>query len=604
MTRRRVAARPRTLLVAGLIGLAGVAAAGELGALRGMEERSYDARFEVRGAQPADGVAIIAIDERTFSSIDATWPLQRRLHARVIDQLRKAGARPIVYDVQFTEPSGSDADDLALFDAVARTPGTILATGERDGRGRTKVLGGDEQLAEIGSRAASSTFMHDRSGVIREYGRDDGKLETLAYATAKQLGKAPAAGRFNADGRALIDFRGPAGTFPSYSFADVLSGKVPASKLRGKVVVVGATAPVLQDVHPTSASGTRLMSGPEIQANAIWTAEHGNPLQTPPGWTAAALAALLALLGTVAVVRLGPLRGLALAAFGSVGFAGISIAAFGAGLVLPVAVPLAALAAAVACSSLVAFAAEITARIRLTAYSEQLEAEVAERTSALVESQLEVVLRLARTAELRDDDTGEHVDRMSNLCRDVALELGFSQADAEMIRYAAALHDIGKIGVPDAILLKPGKLTPEEFDIMRYHVVHGATILEDADSPLLILAEEITRTHHEKWDGTGYPAKIAGEDIPLTGRIAAVCDVFDALSSDRPYKKAWPPEEVRAEIDAQRGRHFDTRVVDALFAVLDRRAAESPAKPEPVVAPTGEAAAEPESSAGRPPLAA
>lgn len=452
---------------------------------------------------------------------------------------------------------------------MERTPGTILATGESDANGRTRVLGGDEQLAEIGARAASSTFPSDAGGVIRRYDAENTKLITIAAAVAKQRGVTLDPSAFTGEG-ALIDFRGPTGTIPTYSFADVLAGKVPAERLRGQTVVVGASAPVLQDIHPTSAPGARLMPGPEIQANAIWTALRGNPLRDAPSWTSPVLTLLLAAAALLWVLVLGPRRAAVAVVITAAGFVGIAIAAFAGGIVLPVVAPLVGLVAVFVSTAACVAAAEAALRLQLTRYSEQLEREVKARTAELVDSQLEIVLRLARAAELRDDDTGEHIDRMSSLCGEVARELGFSDEDAERLRHASALHDIGKIGVPDGILLKPGRLTAEEFDVMRRHVVNGAELLTGSASPVLQLAEEVARTHHERWDGTGYPAGTAGEAIPLSGRIAAVCDVFDALTHERPYKRAWTVAEACAEVADQRGRHFDPAVADALLAVVRR----------------------------------
>lgn len=573
--RQPALARP-VLVLGGLLALAVVLALHLGGVLRPLERGALDARFDARGAQPVDGLAIVALDERSFSEMRVTWPMRRTLHARMIDALRRAGARTIVYDVQFTEPSASADDDLALFDAVARAPGTILATGESDAQGRTRVLGGDEQLAEIGARAASSTFPSEAGGVIRRYARENVRLDTLAMAVAQAHGAVPSARRFGAQGTALIDFRGPTGTIPTFSFVDVLRGRVPASTLRGRTVVVGATAPVLQDIHPTSAAGARMMPGPEIQANAIWTALHDNPLQEAPAWTAIALILLLGLTGILLVTWLGPLPGAGAGVLLLGAYAGVAYAAFTAGLVLPVAAPAMALVGALVATALLGVLSDAITRMQLARYSEQLEAEVRARTAELEASQLDIVLRLARAAELRDDDTGEHIDRMSGLCADVARELGSTDDEAELIRHASALHDIGKIGVPDGILLKPGKLTAEEFAVMREHVVNGATLLAGSDSAALQLAEEIARTHHERWDGTGYPAGLAGEAIPLSGRIAAVCDVFDALSSERPYKRAWSPDEVEAEIRRCRGSHFDPAVADALLAVVARRRVHEP----------------------------
>jgi HD-GYP domain-containing protein (c-di-GMP phosphodiesterase class II) len=162
---------------------------------------------------------------------------------------------------------------------------------------------------------------------------------------------------------------------------------------------------------------------------------------------------------------------------------------------------------------------------------------------------------------------------MSGLCREVALELGLSAAEADLIRHASVLHDIGKIGVPDGILLKPGRLTDDEMAIMRRHVLDGARLLTGSDSKLLRAAEVIVRTHHERWDGTGYPSGLAGEEIPLQGRIAAACDVYDALVNERPYKHAWTVEEACAEISRGRGKHFDPQVADALLTIIARRSA-------------------------------
>ena len=180
-----------------------------------------------------------------------------------------------------------------------------------------------------------------------------------------------------------------------------------------------------------------------------------------------------------------------------------------------------------------------------------------ERTAELHDTQLEVVRRLARAAEWRDEDTGAHVERIGILCERLALAAGFSATDAETLRHAAVLHDVGKIGVPDRVLLKPGRLDEEEWEIMKTHAEIGASMLAGSPSPLVQLGEEIARTHHERWDGSGYPAGLRGEEIPLAGRICAICDVFDALRSRRPYKDAWTLDEAIAEIARQRGRHFD-----------------------------------------------
>ena len=178
---------------------------------------------------------------------------------------------------------------------------------------------------------------------------------------------------------------------------------------------------------------------------------------------------------------------------------------------------------------------------------------------------------LAAVADYHDDDTSQHAQRVGVGAALIATSLGQPEPFVDMIRDAATLHDIGKVGISRRILLKPGKLTPPEWMHMMRHVDMGAQILAPARSPVLRLAAEIARTHHERWDGNGYIAGLAGEDIPLSGRITAVADVWDTLTHERPYKPAWDEDRALAEISAQAGAHFDPRVV-AAFGRIDRRA--------------------------------
>jgi putative two-component system response regulator len=212
--------------------------------------------------------------------------------------------------------------------------------------------------------------------------------------------------------------------------------------------------------------------------------------------------------------------------------------------------------------------------IQIQGQNQLLEAKVRERTRELVEAQIEIIERLAIAAEFRDDNTGQHTHRVGQMSALVAKQLGLSDVQVSLIRRAAGLHDVGKIGVPDTILMKMGKLTPEEFEVVKTHTVIGARILSGGKFPLLRLAEEVAFSHHERWDGEGY-ARIRGVDVPLAGRIVAVADVFDALTQQRPYKPAWPVAEAIGEIDRQRGRQFDPGVVDAFLRVIEN----SPVKP-------------------------
>jgi putative two-component system response regulator len=200
-------------------------------------------------------------------------------------------------------------------------------------------------------------------------------------------------------------------------------------------------------------------------------------------------------------------------------------------------------------------------------YSALLEDRVRERTQDLEKAQLETLQRLALAAEYRDDNTGTHTRRVGMSAARIAKVLGLPPAQVTLLLRAAPLHDIGKIGIADAILLKPGKLTDEEFAIMKQHTFIGAKILSGSSSPWLLMAEEIALTHHERWDGRGYPHSLSGEAIPLVGRIVAVADVFDALTHERPYKNAWPVAAATAEIAAQGGQQFDERVVQAFLTL-------------------------------------
>jgi putative two-component system response regulator len=195
--------------------------------------------------------------------------------------------------------------------------------------------------------------------------------------------------------------------------------------------------------------------------------------------------------------------------------------------------------------------------------SEMLAREVARATYDLVEREREALLFLARTAEHRDPETGAHLIRMSAYSGLIATNLGLSMAEADRIKTASPLHDVGKVAIPDQILLKPGRLTDEEMDVMRGHARHGAEILSGSNSPLLRLACDIALSHHEWFDGSGYPQQVKGADIPLAGRIVAVADVFDALTTVRPYKRPWPFEDAYKYVMKSGGIQFDPECLSA-----------------------------------------
>ncbi len=201
--------------------------------------------------------------------------------------------------------------------------------------------------------------------------------------------------------------------------------------------------------------------------------------------------------------------------------------------------------------------------------AETLSVAVRKATAAILDRERETITRLARAAEFRDPETGAHIQRMSHYSAVIARRMGLRSELADALLLAAPMHDVGKLGIPDTILLKPGRLTVNEFEVMKRHPLIGHDILKDSSSEVLRLGARIALSHHEKFDGTGYPNGIAGEAIPLEGRIVAVADVFDALTSSRPYKPAWPFARAIALLREGRGSHFDARCIDAFLSSWD-----------------------------------
>jgi putative two-component system response regulator len=203
--------------------------------------------------------------------------------------------------------------------------------------------------------------------------------------------------------------------------------------------------------------------------------------------------------------------------------------------------------------------------LQLQQQNELLEERVQERMKELRQAKAEILQLLGRASEYRDDMTGQHTQRVGRLSGLIADRLGLPALQVEMIRMAAPLHDIGKIGIPDELLLKPGRFEPEEFERMKLHTTIGASILEGSYFAVLKMAEIIAGSHHEKWDGTGYPQGLSGETIPIEARIVALADFYDALTHERPYKKTWTSQEAITEVENQRGKHFDPQIVDVFI---------------------------------------
>jgi adenylate cyclase len=316
-----------------------------LHALRPLELSSVDARFRIRDTDaPPKSVVLVKIDDVTFNDLGLRWPFPRDVHARLTDVLRRAGARVIAFDVSFTEPSANPEEDNALIRSVGRAGNVVLATTEVDDRGRTRIFGGDQVLRQIHARPGNTTLPVDSGGVYRRFDFKHQDLKSFSVVAAERAtGKAGSASDFTDRGTAWIDYRGPPDTIRSIPFSRALRGQAPPGFFRGKIVVIGATAPSLQDVHPSPTDGTLDMPGPEIQANAISTVLRDFPLKRPGGVLEVALILLLGLITALASVRLSPMRafGVALAA-GGLYVVTVQLA-FNAGLIVPFVYPMLAL---------------------------------------------------------------------------------------------------------------------------------------------------------------------------------------------------------------------------------------------------------------------
>jgi adenylate cyclase len=316
-----------------------------------LELSTVDTRFNFRGQEtPSPDVAVVAVDNVTFNQLKLQWPFPRSVHGELIDRLGEDGVKTIVYDVQFTEPT-TPKEDNALVEAVARATragtGVVLATEEVGPGGSTRIFGGDEVLHAIGARPGNTAVFPDSDGVLRHFPYESQGLKGLAVVGAEEfLGRPVRQEGFSFEKGGWNDYAGRPGTIPTYSFSKVLRGKVDPKNLAGKVVVIGASAPSLQDVWSTSAAPDELMPGAEVQANAIATVLESLPLRSSPGWLDVLAILLLAAIATVAGVRLKPLAAFAIAIGAGALYLVVAQLAFDADLVIAVVYPLVALVAA------------------------------------------------------------------------------------------------------------------------------------------------------------------------------------------------------------------------------------------------------------------
>ncbi len=392
--RRRGRSAVALLVVAALAGGVGVLAyATHL--LRRSELQSIDARFAIRGARrPPRNVVLVLIDDNTFAELTrlglpSEFPFKRSLDARVIDNLRRAGASTVALDIEYAHAT-DEADDLALFEALRRLHGhTVLAATQIGAGARTEVLGGPESEREAGVRVAEAILTLDSDGAARRLAYSYHGLRSLPVVTAEVASGRPVARSLFAHGTLPIDFAGPTGTFPSISFARVLQGRFPRGFFAGKTVVVGASAPVLQDVHNTATSGSEPMPGPEIVANATATLLRGAPLRTAPGWLNVILVLLMGAAAPLAGLSVRRWRTLLDALALAVVFAVAAQVAFDDGLIVSFVYPLLALALSALGTLGVLYVRETIERERVrSVFSRFVPGEVVEQVLASTDANL------------------------------------------------------------------------------------------------------------------------------------------------------------------------------------------------------------------------
>ncbi len=586
---------------------------------------------------PSDRLALVEIDERSLAAI-GRWPWSRDRIARLVDRLRLMGAAAIGLDVIFAEPDGADAApgsavaslagstplssrDAALAEALRQSPSVIgfaFTFGPADDRrchlepiglardggapatgsapGVPRATGVVCSLVPLGRAARSSGFLNaspDPDGVLRRMPQlvelRGSLYPGLALATvrtalaARQLAVVEAPGGrlalrlddrafpLEADGSVLVRFRGPQGTFARVSAAEVLEGSAPPGAVQGRMVFVGVSALGLGDRVATPLGA--FLTGVEVHATLADNLVRGDFLRRPAGAAAAEIGlALAAALGVaVGVAALGWAWTLPFALLGGVLLwlgAGWLLAA--RGLFVSPLFPTLALAGALGLGAL----------HRLV-----VERRRADHSDRQLRTAREMMLHaLTSLTETRDFETGAHLIRTSRYSQVLGEALAsrpkfrdfFTPETIDLVARLAPIHDIGKVGVADRTLRKPGPLSEDERAEMSRHPVYGRDVIARAeervgvqDDFLLRLAKEIVYSHHERWDGTGYPEGLRGDEIPIAGRLVALVDVYDALASPRVYKGALPHDEVVQAIVAGRGTQFDPDMVDAFLDVRE-----------------------------------